>query len=206
MPESVAVLGISAVILIVSIWILYKPFLNLCKTFLRARHLSLVKIVSGDNTDEQAKNDFLQLIEDAEECIEIFDDGDDMEESIYQKEEVVTKIKEKLRQVRDFKIDCFFNDDNELLFIKELENEYGVNITAGIDSSRPPGQTHYKIADNGRIAYLSNHGRKESERNYRLLDCRALSENAFNNTKGYLFDKYQKEVRETVSKMKGVVT
>lgn len=204
MPESTAVFLISAAILLASGWILYGPFLALCKTFLRAKHLSMIKIISGENTNEQAKDDFLRLIDEAKERIEIFDDGDDMEESIYQKEEVVAKVKEKLRQVKNFQIDCYFNDDNELLFRQELENEDGVRIIAGIDPSRPPDQTHYKIADNGRIAYLSEHGHKESERNYRFLDCRALTGNAFRTTTDFLLEKYQRDVRETVSRMQGV--
>ena len=188
MPEAALILVISVAILIVSIGFLYRPFLDLCETFLRARHLSMVKIVRGGNTDEQAKDDFMRLIDAAKESIEIFDDGDDMRSSIYQCDEVIAKIKEKLRLVNDFKIECYFNDDKEMLFRSELDNEEGVQIYAGIDCNRPDDQTHYKIADRGRIAYLSKHGHGESERNYRLLDCTALKGRAFENTAGFLLE------------------
>ena len=64
-------------------------------------------------------------------------------------------MQRKLDQNADFKIQCFFNFDHDLLFKQVFGNHPQVDIRTGDNVAA--NDVHYKIIDDGRKAYLSRH-------------------------------------------------
>ena len=195
--EPVVLFVIGTVVVIV-VWLLGKPFMELWVVYMKAGRLSLVKAYSGENTNEQAATDFLDLIEKAQQSIEIFDDGNRMDDSIYEKEPIVNAVVEKLHRVADFHVICYFNEGRDLLFTRRLEGLDRVTIHADVNpgGDRPTDQVHYKIVDGGRFAYLSRHGHAEVERTFKRLDCSKLKGKDLTIMAEELFGEYRQGVRE----------
>jgi len=102
-----------------------------------------------DNSNEQAVSHTVELIEETKKEIEIFDDGDYFEESVYNNESLIEVVRNKLDRNPDFKIRVLFNiGDDKLRFIQEFRNEDRVEIYVRKDGTRPPDR-HYKIIDGG---------------------------------------------------------
>ncbi|MCY3604281.1 MAG: hypothetical protein OXH45_00845 [Gammaproteobacteria bacterium] len=125
---------------------------------------------SGLNTDEQATAMFIDLLKQTRRRIDIHDDGNDFEGSMYNSLEVIGVLREKMQE-RNIKVRCLFNDANqplELLKLAQTE-EIGNRIEIWyLNGGRQEPDTHYKIVDGGRLVHLSRHGHGASERGYRL--------------------------------------
>ena len=176
-----------------------KSFAKLWATYMQAGRLSLIEVVdSGPNDNEQVTRHFLEIVGEAQQSVELFDDGSEAEGSIYQNQEVADALREKLDAIPDFRVTCYLNDDKNLLFRRELEEHARVTIHPGIQPhGRPADQVHYKIADGGRLAYLSQHPHDEEERYYRRLDCRKLKDKDLQIAAIKLFGPLRKSVEET---------
>ena len=105
------------------------------------------------NDDQLATNSFIELLEEAESKISIFDNGNIMEGSIYENEDVIKRVGQKLEENPDFKIECSFKYDENTRFKEEFSGHPQVTII-----KRDPLLAHYKIIDGGKKAYLSRHG------------------------------------------------
>ena len=127
-----------------------------------------LRVKHGINTGDVATAIFIDLLNEAKETINIHDDGNDFEESLYNDDEVIDATKDCLK--RNVRIRCLFNDD-EPLQIKELaqSGDYGdlFQIWHMKDGRQVP-DTHYKIVDKGRFVYLTRHKRGDIGRKYRL--------------------------------------
>lgn len=147
---------------------------------LKAAKYSGIIIESGENSNSQAKESFLRLIEAANHSLETFDDGDKETESIYESNRVVNAIIAKLDANPDFKLVCYFNAQaDDLLFYQRLHDRDRVNINRGLEpvpSERPENELHYKIVDDGRLVYVSHHAFSEQDRDYWIGDGRHLPE------------------------------
>ena len=200
MSEFVLISIVLAIHAALFVWLLGKPSVELWNSYMQAARLSLVKTESGENNNTQAKDDFLYLISEAQHSIEVFDDGDTDKESVYQDHDIVAAIQGKLTSIEDFTVVCHFNNPvTDLWFAQQLAKYERVTIHPGIQSGsqRPDDQVHYKIADGGRLAYLSQHGYGEGERNFRRVDCRALKGRDLQKTAQDLFGNLQRSVEET---------
>lgn len=134
--------------------------------------LRAVESYTNSNSDEDATAMFINLIRLAKDQIEVFDDGNKMEASIYENPDVIEELKKKLNENSQFKACFFFNADDELLLRKQLGDHERVEIHVGAGKNRPDDQIHYKIIDNGLIAHLSRHAFGAGERTFEVLDCR----------------------------------
>jgi len=104
------------------------------------------------NDDQSAVAHVVELLKEANEELEAFDDGDSFPGSTYNDEEFLHAVREKLKNNDRFRIRCFFNcDDPSLAFTKKFKGEPRVEIYVRKDGSRPPDR-HYKIIDGGRKA------------------------------------------------------
>ena len=128
-----------------------------------------VTATNAINDDPAATEYFVGLLDEAKEKMTIYDDGNDMAGSIYNDPEVIATVQEKLEQNADFKIQCFFNFDHDLLFRQAFGNHPQVDIRTGDNVAS--NDVHYKIIDDGRKAYLSRHKLGDSERRIRWIDC-----------------------------------
>ncbi len=128
-----------------------------------------------DNSNEQAISNTVKLIQEAKDEIEMFDDGDFFEESVYNSDCLIETIRSKLDENPHFKIRALFNvPDPNLKFIKEFENNAQVEIYRRKDGSRPR-ERHYKVIDGGLKGNVSEHHLRATERTYRNFHCIARS-------------------------------
>lgn len=150
----------------------FKKYRELSAMWELGDELRAVESYTNSNNDEDATAMFINLIRLANDQIEVFDDGNKMEGSIYENPDVVDELKKKLSENSQFKAYFFFNVDNDLLLRRQLGDHERVKIHICAGSSRPDDQTHYKIIDNGLIAHLSKHAFGAGERTFEVLDCR----------------------------------
>ena len=127
--------------------------------------------VLKSNNDEEAINNFLQQIEKTEESIQIFDDGDYMKNSIYNKDEVIKTLECKIEENSRFRLDIHFNEnegtEEKRLKIYQLKDDCPKNISIkdGLSKKRND-DFHFKISDFGKYCYVSKHKRGEESRMY----------------------------------------
>ena len=127
--------------------------------------------VLKSNNDEEAINNFLQQIEKTEESIQIFDDGDYMKNSIYNKDEVIKTLECKIEENSRFRLDIHFNEnegtEEKRLKIYQLKDDCPKNISIkdGLSKKRND-DLHFKISDFGKYCYVSKHKRGEESRMY----------------------------------------
>ena len=119
------------------------------------------------NSNAEAEQVFLELLEEAETEIMMYDDGDVDEGSLYQSPKVVEAIKAKLQENSGFRVRCVLNGLNDTLFKRQLTATLGVDIQLRRSN---PSRVHYKIID-GLKAYVSCHQPGEGARNRRMIDC-----------------------------------
>lgn len=124
---------------------------------------------TGENDDDQAAAMLIDLINRARNSLVIHDDGNAAAESVYNNDRVVAAMRERIRQRPRLKVQCLFNDREDLKLLELADGESKRNISiwyAG--GERPPNDVHYKIVDGGRLVHLSAHEHGASERSYVL--------------------------------------
>ena len=129
-----------------------------------------VSTTSDWNSDETAVEHFLALLDEAKTCMVVHDDGNKMEGSIYENQDVIDAVRRKLSDKPDFRLSCHFNFDDAMPFTKELEGVRGVQIKTG-QGDRSQDDVHYKIIDGGLKVYLSKHAVASKARRYKVIDC-----------------------------------
>ncbi len=182
----------AALILVVagSVWLLWAPFAKLFEIYKTVGQLSTVRVTTGINDDDHAIAALLELVQEAKETLEVLDDGNNVPESVYNQETVVEALRHKLRHTSELEVTCYFNEDEDLLFRREFEGNPRVHIHAGIQpgGTRAVDQVHFKIADGGRLAYLTRHRPGENRREYRKLDTRHFDDKRFGQVASTLYD------------------
>ena len=125
------------------------------------------------NSDVEAQDVFLRLIEKTDASLVIHDDGDDDANSIYNAPRILEALQKRIEQA-DIHVQCFFNC-RESLEIEALAKECPANVVLYYRDppGRPSGKEdiHYKIVDDGKFLHLSKHGLKDSNRRYKLWDA-----------------------------------
>ena len=159
--------------------------------------LRAVEVFKGVNDDADAVTTFVKLLGHANTRIEVFDDGNNMDESPYNSPEVMDTLREKLASCPEFKAVFFFNVEEPLRLRDDFDDDERVNIyTVPVGSSRAPGETHYKIVDGGKMAYLSTHLFNNRERKFEIIDCRKVHERLFHRVAGVQFGRLRQHVLE----------
>lgn len=123
------------------------------------------------------KDEFLQLLEAAQDSMTVHDDGDAVSDSIYNRPEVVEAVSDKLAAFPNFRIVCVFDCDNpDLLFRKRFEGRHDrVRIKVLGQYSESSIRSHCKYIDDGIQAYLSWHYTGSTDRVYKTVDCSAVA-------------------------------
>lgn len=165
--------------------------------FNQAATVSGILTSKGENDDKQALESILWLIAEAQESLEIFDDGNEMDGSIYQEASLTNAIREKLAKTPSFRVVCYFNEEEELLFHEAFKDEDRVRIFPGLEPhpKNRPSEVHYKIVDGGRIGYVSQHGYSGSIREYQQWDCRHFSGRKLKAKADFLYKKMREHAR-----------
>ena len=159
-PHTLATIlvAIHSISFVIGIYILYTnwPYFSMQKS----RRL---------NNDRMATESFAKLMKDAEFKMCISDHGNIMDESVYENDQIIRVVEEKLEDSPNFRIQCGFTSEDENKFRKRLEGHPRVVI---INRTEEPGleYPHYKIIDNGVKAYLSQHALGSKERMVQRYD------------------------------------
>ncbi len=130
-----------------------------------------IEDTSGSNSDQDAIELFIDLVNETRKEIKIHDDGNDFPASIYNNPDVIEAIEKGVRE-RNIKVRCLFNDEGqplkilELVRSKEFQNSIEIWYVCG---GRQEPNTHYKVVDGGKLVHTSYHKHHEQERSYRLL-------------------------------------
>ena len=122
------------------------------------------------NDNASALRSLLGMLNEAQESLIIYDDGDNSEGSLYNDRRVTEAVREKLKDNPLFEVRCLFNCNDELLFRKELKGERQVDVRIRSNSA-PEDGIHYKIIDGGAKAYVSRHAMDSKQGRYRIVDC-----------------------------------
>ena len=124
---------------------------------------------TGENNDDQAAAMLIDLINKTRHSLVIHDDGNDSSESVYNNDQVVAAIRDRIQQRRHLRVKCLFNDREELKLLGLADGECKNNISIWYAcGERPRNDIHYKIVDGGRFLRLSAHEHGASERGYVL--------------------------------------
>ncbi len=151
-----------------------------------------------DNDDRVANENSVNILSEAEEDIEIYDDGNNFEESPYNSESFIHAVRQKLDENQGFKLLCLFNCDELTDFRTEFGDHERVDIRVRTAGGRPD-DVHYKIVDGGRRAYISKHGLNERTRKYRIVDCGRVERRDFELAVEILFEGVQQDLDDFTS-------
>ena len=133
------------------------------------RRMSVV-IKRGQNDDKMAAEFFRELVCDMEQQMIIHDDGDSTPQTLYNNDDVICTIKERLGGNSDLEIMCLFNKRESIKMV-ELADQLPNFRVYYVPASHQVDGIHYKIIDHGKKAYLSKHCAGSTERQYELVDC-----------------------------------
>ncbi len=144
----------------------------------RAGGLDLVKGRPGKNDNEKAISNLIELLQNAERSIIMYDDGSKASADVYDDAGLISAAKARMDQQSQLRIRCFFNYEGELAFVEELSRRYKGRFEAKVRRSkrRPRGDKHFKIADGGTIGYISDHKLDDRDRDYVQWDCRSVGQ------------------------------
>lgn len=143
---------------------------------LRSFHFQYVEVTPiRVNDHASVARNFIQLLGEARASMIVYDDGNNVQGSLYSEQSVIDAVRGRLRADPAFELRCLFDSDDQVEFRWELANEPQVDIRTRRDSGRG-AKIHYQIIDGGEKAYLSRHGRGASKRRSRTIDCTGVPE------------------------------
>ncbi len=149
-----------------------------------------VRMEQGKNNVETPKTYLLHMLDAAESQITIFDDGDKVNDSLYEDSSIVNAFVQKRQAVPGFAIACYFNNPRQTPFRDALEGQPGVTICTGDGTKREGYEVHYKIIDGGKMGYLSRHEEHSLARRFQFIDCSEVTRWGFPAVSEKHFGKY----------------
>ena len=155
--------------------------LTLWLVIITGRRLRQIMIIRGEGFSKVKYNNNLEaaelatrLVEEAQEEVEIYDDGDFFEESTYNHAPFIQAIQDKLSANPSFSVRCFFNEPSKRLpFIEMFEKDDRVKIYRRTEGDRPD-DFHYKAIDGWLKGVVSAHKLGDGERSYRDFSYASL--------------------------------
>ena len=130
---------------------------------------SLLRFADVENDDKDAIRHFLAVLERAERELLIHDDGDKTEGSLYNDENTVEAVRERLRTCPRLEIRCLLNFNNGVK-MAALSEECDGRFQVRYVHRQPADDVHFKIADGGKMAYLSIHPIGATERRGQVIE------------------------------------
>ena len=130
---------------------------------------SFLRITDVVNDDEDAIRHFLTVLGKAERELLVHDDGDKTNGSLYDDEKAVQAVRDRLQTCPDLKVRCLLNFKADIR-MTALSEEYGTRFQVRYLHQRPVDDVHFKIADGGKMAYLSVHPRGVTERQGQVIE------------------------------------
>ena len=152
---SAVVLALVVVAAVVSVWL--------------AHAHSLLRVTDVEDDNEDAIGHFRAVLDRAEREFLMHDDGDKTDGSLYDDRETIEAVRERLRVCPHLKIRCLlnFNADVEMA---ALSGDYDGRFEVRYLHQRPVNDVHFKIADGGKMAYLSVHPKGVTEGQSQVIE------------------------------------
>lgn len=141
-----------------TIWFMFRGY--------RHCHFGIMA-VTNDNSEAIAR--FTEALEHADCELVIHDDGDKVEGSVYDDDLIVQAIRDRLRKFPKLRIRCLLNFKANVK-VTELSKEFGDRFQVRYLLQRPVDDVHFKIADQGKWAYLSTHIQGDTRRDGEVCD------------------------------------
>ena len=144
------------------------------------------------NDKRVALKEFIRLLGAASQEMVIYDDGDDVADSMYGTEEITQAIHGKLSGHPDFRIRFLLNcTARHSMFPREFDSgDPRIEIRTRRPAEDPPTRAdvgpYYKMIDGGRCVYLSWHDRSGMARVHQVIDC--------SNVKGFGRDRVVRKI------------
>ena len=128
---------------------------------------SLLHITDVENDNEDAH--FRAVLDHAEREFLVHDDGDKTAGSLYDDEDTVEAVRKRLQTCPRLRIRCLlnFNTDVKLAALRE---EFDDRFQVRYLHQRPVDDVHFKIADDGKMAYFSVHAKGAAERKGQVVE------------------------------------
>ena len=193
------------ILIVVSLLVGITCFALTYKYLAEAMIFSSIKIGEAtENDDDIAIRQAILLAEEAQDEIEMFDDGDVSEafNSLYDDTGFIESVKKKLQDNPNFRVRVFFNDgDPRLKFIQAFkDHEKQVEIYKLKPSESRPSDVHYRLIDGGTKGIFSKHGRGDGNRIYRELNISTRSKHDKKKAGEIILKKYR-QPRELFEKL-----
>ena len=149
-------------------------FYLLMRREIRTILIRLITQISPEqkNSEGEVVKAVKTLLEQARKEFEVYDDGDD-QSVLYNSEEFLETVENKLDADSNFRVKAMFNVEHELEFTQKFKGHDQVDIYIRREGV-PPEDVHYKIIDGGKKAYLSRHIFQQKERRYQWVDCTSV--------------------------------
>ena len=182
-PVAVIILGVGSLVVI-----------SICGYYmLRACLLFGVFVEHGENDSALATRKFLELLDQAEHSLIIYDDGDPVEDSIYNSKKIISAFESLMRSQPQLVVRVLFNKRTSLSLPSVMCQQFGDRFQIRYrEGDRPNRDIHFKIADDA-LGYFSEHKLGDMKRDFHYYDARHASERArskaFGNHVQY-FDKH----------------
>ena len=163
-------------------------------------HVEIPQLVhqqTGKNDDASAKEQFLAMLARATHTLIVHDDGDNMDVSVYNDQEVLDAVENRLATTKRLTIKILFNfrEPLEIYALAANHDRLEISTLDLTHEQRPEHDVHYKIADGGKYAYLSLHGRGSPERRFESYEC----PRAFSFQRKALFGTYEQHFKASDS-------
>ena len=124
---------------------------------------------SGENDDAYARQVLLDLLRDAREEMLLYDDGGPGN-PVYDDKDFVADVRRVVDERKEIKLFCLFTDSYRTEFWNVLDqDQYRPRVQ--IKQLEARRDRHYKIIDNGRKGYVTEHQLNSQARPYRWFDC-----------------------------------
>ena len=174
---SAIVLVLLVVVAVVAVWL--------------AHTHSLLRVTDVENDNEDAIRHFLTVLDRAEREFLVHDDGDKTDGSLYDEENTVEAVRERLQTCPSLKIRCLLNFNADVK-MAALNGEYDGRFQVRYLHQRPVNDVHFKIADGGKMAYLSIHPKGVTERKGQVIEDMGAPEFVRRRRLGGLIDDFNK--------------
>ena len=129
----------------------------------------------GMNNDGTVDGLFERLLQAAQREFIIHDDGDATDGSVYNNDEVMAVLRDRMLKNKRLRTRIYFNFRKELK-VNAVAREIGDRLEIRYNPGpRPERDVHYKIVDGGMQGHLSLHHPGSGERQFEFFDCSRAS-------------------------------
>lgn len=153
-------------------------------------------IIEDQNSGEKAVVYFRRVLAEAEEHMIIHDDGDNVEESIYNDNAVLAVLDKRLEGSSKLNVRVLFNNPGVQLGVLELAKKHGDRLQVRYrENGRPVGDIHYKIADR-RMGYFSEHDEGSTSRKIWVYEFQNAPKRARERVFGDTIQRFEREFEQ----------